>query len=154
VAAATGHRSLVFSQFTTLLGIVKTRLERDGITCEYLDGTTRDRRERVAAFQGGSAPVFLLSLKAGGVGLNLTSADHVFLLDPWWNPAVEAQTIDRVHRIGQGRLVTAYRLIAEDTVEAKILTLQAHKRALFDHVFDEGGLIKGPSVEHLRSLLD
>jgi SNF2 family DNA or RNA helicase len=108
----------------------------------------------IAAFQAGSAPVFLLSLKAGGVGLNLTAADHVFLLDPWWNPAVEAQAIDRVHRIGQGRPVTAYRLIAQDTVEAKILALQAHKRALFDRVFDDTGIIANLSVEQLRTLLD
>ncbi|MGH9884053.1 MAG: DEAD/DEAH box helicase, partial [bacterium] len=153
-AIASGHQALVFSQFTTLLGIAMARLGREGIAYEYLDGKTRDRRERIAAFQAGSAPVFLLSLKAGGVGLNLTAADHVFLLDPWWNPAVEAQAIDRVHRIGQGRPVTAYRLIAEDTVEAKILALQAHKRALFDRVFDETGIIANLSVEQLRTLLE
>jgi superfamily II DNA or RNA helicase len=153
-AIASGHRALVFSQFTTLLGIVSARLRRDGITHEYLDGETRDRRERVAAFQTGNAPVFLLSLKAGGVGLNLTAADHVFLLDPWWNPAVEAQAIDRVHRIGQGRPVTAYRLVAEDTVEAKILALQAHKRALFDSVFEDTGMVANLTAADLRALLD
>jgi SNF2 family DNA or RNA helicase len=152
-AIASGHQALVFSQFTTLLSIVMTRLGREGIAYEYLDGKTRDRRERVAAFQAGRAPVFLLSLKAGGTGLNLTAADHVFLLDPWWNPAVEAQAIDRVHRIGQGRPVTAYRLIAEDTVEAKILALQAHKRALFDRVFEEHGLAS-LSFAQLRSLFE
>jgi superfamily II DNA or RNA helicase len=151
---ASGHRALVFSQFTTLLGIVSARLRREAITHEYLDGKTRDRRGRVAAFQTGNAPVFLLSLKAGGVGLNLTAADHVFLLDPWWNPAVEAQAIDRVHRIGQGRPVTAYRLVAEDTVEAKILALQAHKRALFDSVFEDTGMVANLSAAELRSLLD
>jgi superfamily II DNA or RNA helicase len=153
-AIASGHRALVFSQFTTLLGIVSARLSREGIAHEYLDGNTRDRRERIAAFQAGSAPVFLLSLKAGGVGLNLTAADHVFLLDPWWNPAVEAQAIDRVHRIGQGRPVTAYRLVAEDTVEAKILALQAHKRALFDSVFEDTGMIANLSAADLRALLE
>ena len=153
-AISSGHRALVFSQFTTLLGIVMARLEREEIGYEYLDGETRDRRARVAAFQSGSAPVFLLSLKAGGTGLNLTAADHVFLLDPWWNPAVEAQAIDRVHRIGQGRPVTAYRLIAEDTVEAKILALQAHKRALFDNVFEESGIIANLSAAQLRGLLE
>lgn len=150
---ASGHQALVFSQFTSLLQIVITRLRREGIGFEYLDGKTMDRRERVAAFQAGSAPVFLLSLKAGGSGLNLTAADHVFLLDPWWNPAVEAQAIDRVHRIGQGRPVTAYRLIAEDTVEAKILALQAHKRSLFDNVFDDQGGLSSLSVADLRELL-
>jgi superfamily II DNA or RNA helicase len=150
---ASGHRALVFSQFTTLLGIVSARLQREAIAHEYLDGKTRDRRGRVAAFQTGNAPVFLLSLKAGGVGLNLTAADHVFLLDPWWNPAVEAQAIDRVHRIGQGRPVTAYRLVAEDTVEAKILALQAHKRALFDSVFEDTGIVANLSAADLRELL-
>jgi superfamily II DNA or RNA helicase len=153
-AIASGHRALVFSQFTTLLGIVSARLRREGIVHEYLDGNTRDRRDRVAAFQTGNAPVFLLSLKAGGVGLNLTAADHVFLLDPWWNPAVEAQAIDRVHRIGQGRPVTAYRLVAEDTVEAKILALQAHKRALFDSVFEDTGMVANLSAADLRGLLE
>jgi SNF2 family DNA or RNA helicase len=153
-ALASGHRALVFSQFTTLLGIVSARLHREAIGHEYLDGETRDRRERVAAFQSGSAPVFLLSLKAGGVGLNLTAADHVFLLDPWWNPAIEAQAIDRVHRIGQGRPVTAYRLVAEDTVEAKILAMQAHKRALFDSVFEDTGMVANLSAADLRALLE
>jgi len=150
---ASGHRALVFSQFTSLLAIVGRRLEREAIAYEYLDGQTRDRRERVERFQRGGTPVFLLSLKAGGTGLNLTAADHVFILDPWWNPAVEAQAIDRVHRIGQDRPVTAYRLIAEDTVEDKLVALQAHKRALFDSVFDETGLVANLSVETLRTLL-
>ncbi|MCX5744890.1 MAG: DEAD/DEAH box helicase, partial [Proteobacteria bacterium] len=152
-AGASGHRALVFSQFTSLLAIVSARLEREGIAYEYLDGQPQNRRERVAAFQGGDAPVFLLSLKAGGTGLNLTAADHVFLLDPWWNPAVEAQAIDRVHRIGQQAPVTAYRLVAEDTVEEKILAMQAHKRALFDHVFEDTGMVANLSVSDLRNLL-
>jgi SNF2 family DNA or RNA helicase len=151
---ASGHRALVFSQFTSLLAIVQRRLEREGIAFEYLDGQTADRRERVAAFQAGSAPVFLLSLKAGGSGLNLTRADHVFLLDPWWNPAVEAQAIDRVHRIGQDRPVTAYRLVAEDTVEAKILALQDHKRALFANVFENKGVLARMSAADIKALLD
>jgi superfamily II DNA or RNA helicase len=153
-AIASGHRALVFSQFTTLLGIVSERLGREGIAHDYLDGKTRDRRRRVEQFQSGDAPVFLLSLKAGGVGLNLTAADHVFLLDPWWNPAVEQQAIDRVHRIGQDRPVTAYRLVAEDTVEHKILALQAHKRALFDGVFEDGTVIGKLTAADLRALLD
>jgi superfamily II DNA or RNA helicase len=153
-ASASGHRALVFSQFTKMLGIVGSRLQREGIAYEYLDGATRDRRERVAAFQQGAAPVFLISLKAGGVGLNLTAADHVFLFDPWWNPAVEAQAIDRVHRIGQCRPVTAYRLVAENTVEAKILALQAHKRALFDSVFEDTGIVASLSSADLHALLE
>jgi SNF2 family DNA or RNA helicase len=153
-AIDSGHRALVFSQFTTLLGIVRDRLDREGIAHQYLDGKTVDRRERVTAFQSGAGEVFLLSLKAGGTGLNLTAADHVFLLDPWWNPAVEAQAIDRVHRIGQSRPVTAYRLVAEDTVEAKILALQEHKRALFAGVFEERSGISGLTVDDLRALLD
>jgi SNF2 family DNA or RNA helicase len=154
-AIDSGHRALVFSQFTTLLGIVRDRLDREGIAHQYLDGQTVDRRERVSAFQAGAGSVFLLSLKAGGTGLNLTGADHVFLLDPWWNPAVEAQAIDRVHRIGQSRPVTAYRLVAEDTVEAKILALQDAKRALFAGVFEERAAgLAGLSVDDLRALLD
>ena len=120
ILADEGHKALVFSQFTTLLGLLRGRLDDAGIVYEYLDGRTRDRAERVARFErDAECPVFLISLKAGGVGLNLTAADYVFLLDPWWNPAVEAQAIDRAHRIGQTRHVFAYRLIARDTVEEK-----------------------------------
>ncbi|MEZ4365561.1 MAG: C-terminal helicase domain-containing protein [Kofleriaceae bacterium] len=143
----------MFSQFTALLRIVAANLDAAGIAYEYLDGATRDRRARVEAFQEGRAPVFLLSLKAGGTGLNLTAADHVFLLDPWWNPAVEAQATDRVHRIGQARPVTAYRLVAQDTVEEKVLTLQAHKRALFDGLFEDKGVVARLTADDLRALL-
>ena len=126
-----GHKALVFSQFTSLLAIVRRRLEEAGITYEYLDGATRDRQERVERFQTDAAcPLFLISLKAGGLGLNLTAAEYVFLLDPWWNPAVEAQAVDRAHRIGQTHQVFAYRLIARDTVEEKVLELQNTKREL------------------------
>ncbi len=132
------HKALVFSQFTKLLGFVRAGLDARGIAYEYLDGKTRDRKERVARFQGDPAcPVFLISLKAGGLGLNLTAAEYVFLLDPWWNPAVEAQAIDRAHRIGQERPVFAYRLLAEGTVEEKILELQASKRRLVEAVISE-----------------
>ncbi len=128
-----GRKVLVFSQFTTLLALLRPRLEAAGLDFEYLDGRTRDRQARVDRFQRADGPrIFLISLKAGGVGLNLTAADHVFLLDPWWNPAVEAQAIDRAHRIGQTRRVFAVRLIARDTVEEKVLELQASKRALAD----------------------
>jgi superfamily II DNA or RNA helicase len=130
-----GHKALVFSQFTTLLGLLRDALDAEGLVYEYLDGNTKDRQARVRRFQDDSAVgLFLISLKAGGVGLNLTAAEYVFLLDPWWNPAVEAQAIDRTHRIGQTREVFAYRLIAKDTVEEKVLALQQSKRALADAV--------------------
>jgi superfamily II DNA or RNA helicase len=126
-----GHKALVFSQFTSLLAIVRRRLDAAGIVYEYLDGATRDRQHCVERFQNDPAcPLFLISLKAGGLGLNLTAAEYVFLLDPWWNPAVEAQAVDRAHRIGQTRQVFAYRLIARDTVEEKVLELQSTKRVL------------------------
>jgi superfamily II DNA or RNA helicase len=150
-----GHKALVFSQFTTLLALLRGRLHEEHITFEYLDGRTRDRAERVARFEGDAAcPVFLISLKAGGVGLNLTAADYVFLLDPWWNPAVEAQAIDRAHRIGQTRHVIAYRLIARDTVEEKIAELQQTKRELADALFaEDASLIRTLSTEDLEWIL-
>ncbi len=126
-----GHRVLVFSQFTTMLGLLREQLEAGGTGFCYLDGATRDRAAVVGKFQSDAGvPVFLISLKAGGVGLNLTGADTVIHFDPWWNPAVEAQATDRAHRIGQGRVVTSYKLIARGTVEEKILSLQNRKRAL------------------------
>ncbi|MBI4605395.1 MAG: DEAD/DEAH box helicase [Planctomycetes bacterium] len=126
-----GNKALVFSQFTSLLAILRQRLEARGSAYEYLDGRTHDRAARVARFQTDpDCRLFLVSLKAGGLGLNLTAAEYVFLLDPWWNPAVEAQAIDRAHRIGQRRKVFAYRLLARDTVEDKILELQERKRRL------------------------
>jgi superfamily II DNA or RNA helicase len=135
-----GHKALVFSQFTSFLAIVRARLDARGMRYEYLDGKTRKREERVRAFQEqADIPLFLISLKAGGAGLNLTAADYVFLLDPWWNPAVEAQAIDRTHRIGQTRPVTAYRLIARDTIEEKVRALQERKRALADALFEGVG---------------
>ncbi len=141
--AAEGHKALVFSQFTTFLALVRAALEEEGIPYEYLDGQTKDRQARVDRFQNDpGCPVFLISLKAGGQGLNLTAADYVYLLDPWWNPAVEAQAIDRAHRIGRTRHVIATRLVAQGTIEAKILALQASKRALADAILsaDRGGL--------------
>jgi superfamily II DNA or RNA helicase len=152
---AASHKALVFSQFTELLGHVRAGLDARGIAYEYLDGKTRDRKRRVERFQTDPAcPVFLISLKAGGLGLNLTAAEYVFLLDPWWNPAVEAQAIDRAHRIGQTRLVFAYRLIARGTVEEKILELQAKKRELVEAVFaaDASGLAS-LTAEDLERLL-
>lgn len=150
-----GHKALVFSQFTTLLGLVRDRLDERGVVYEYLDGQTRDRKARVERFQEDpECRLFLISLKAGGTGLNLTAADYVFLLDPWWNPAVEAQAVDRAHRIGQERPVIAYRLIARETVEEKILALQETKRDLADAVLSAGGsALTKLSAEDLELLL-
>jgi SNF2 family DNA or RNA helicase len=134
-AIETGERVLVFSQFTSFLAIVKARLKQAKIAFLYLDGKTKNRQELVEQFQSGTGPsIFLISLKAGGVGLNLTAARSVYLLDPWWNPAVEAQAIDRSHRIGQQQVVFATRLIAADTVEQKVLELQARKKGLADAI--------------------
>ncbi len=130
-----GHKALVFSQFTSFLAIVKEHLDREKIVYEYLDGSTRDRQARVERFQSDAkCPLFLISLKAGGLGLNLTAAEYVFLLDPWWNPAVEAQAIDRTHRIGQEKRVFAFRIVARGTVEEKVLELQKSKRDLADAI--------------------
>ena len=135
--APSGERTLVFSQFTSLLAILKLQLKQVGIDFLYLDGKTRDRQALVEQFQAGAGPsVFLISLKAGGVGLNLTAARAVYLLDPWWNPAVEAQAIDRAHRIGQHQTVFATRLIAADTVEQKVLELQSRKKGLADAIIN------------------
>lgn len=150
-----GHKALVFSQFTKLLSIVRDRLDREGVVYEYLDGRTRDREARVERFQTNpDCQVFLISLKAGGLGLNLTAAEYVFLLDPWWNPAVEAQAIDRTHRIGQTRPILAYRIIARDTVEEKVLQLQDSKRALADSIITaDNSLIRQMRREDLEMLL-
>jgi superfamily II DNA or RNA helicase len=152
---AEGHKALVFSQFTSFLAIVRAQLLREGIVFEYLDGRTRDRGPRVERFQTDpGCPLFLISLKAGGLGLNLTAADYVFLLDPWWNPAVEAQAIDRTHRIGQSRQVFAYRLVVRDSVEEKILELQRTKRALADAILGaDESLISSLTREDLELLL-
>jgi superfamily II DNA or RNA helicase len=142
--AQEGHKVLVFSQFTKFLGLVRDRLDAEGLKYEYLDGRTRNREERVDRFQNDpSIPLFLISLKAGGLGLNLTAAGYVYLLDPWWNPAVEAQAIDRSHRIGQTQQVFAYRLICRDTVEQKILELQQKKRDLADAILNENRNVIG-----------
>ncbi len=150
-----GHKALVFSQFTSFLSIVRRRLEAEGVEYEYLDGKTRNRQAAVERFQSDpNCKLFLISLKAGGQGLNLTAAEYVFLLDPWWNPAVEAQAIDRAHRIGQSRRVFAYRLIARDTVEEKVLQLQSTKRDLADAIINENNnLLKNITGEDLRLLL-
>jgi SNF2 family DNA or RNA helicase len=154
-AVADGHKALVFSQWTSLLDLIEPPLREAEVGFTRLDGSTRDRGEVVARFQAADGPpVMLVSLKAGGSGLNLTAADHVFLVDPWWNPAVEAQAADRAHRIGQERPVFIYRLVSLGTVEERILTLQAQKRALFEAALGEGGAAAGLTREDLLALLD
>jgi superfamily II DNA or RNA helicase len=133
-----GHKVLVFSQFVMMLKLIERAMKEDGVTYEYLDGSTKDRAERVERFQSDpTVHVFLISLKAGGTGLNLTAADTVIHFDPWWNPAVEQQATDRAHRIGQTKVVTAYRLVAAGTIEEKILQLKAKKRELVASVLSE-----------------
>lgn len=150
-----GHKALIFSQFTSFLALLKTHLNERCIVYEYLDGKTKDRQSCVQRFQENPrVPLFLISLKAGGLGLNLTAADYVFLLDPWWNPAVEAQAIDRAHRIGQVNKVMAYRLIATGTVEEKVLELQKSKRELADAILSEDkAFIKNLTRDDLELLL-
>jgi superfamily II DNA or RNA helicase len=150
-----GGKALVFSQFTSLLALLRPRLDERRFNYEYLDGQTRDRQVCVERFQNDpDCTLFLISLKAGGIGLNLTAAEYVFLLDPWWNPAVEAQAIDRAHRIGQTRTVFAYRLIASDTIEEKVLQLQAGKRDLADAIINEdNSLIRNLTTDDLKLLL-
>ncbi|MBM3276050.1 MAG: DEAD/DEAH box helicase, partial [Candidatus Sericytochromatia bacterium] len=131
-----GHRVLVFSQFVKVLQILQRRLDAENLETEYLDGQTKDRLERVERFNKGTTPVFLISLKAGGTGLNLTGADYVIHFDPWWNPAVEDQATDRAHRIGQTRHVFSYKLIAKDTIEEKVLQLQDRKRKMVQGVLE------------------
>ncbi len=152
-AVAAGHKALVFSQWTSFLDLVEPGLRELGIDWCRLDGSTRDRGEVVDRFSADDGPpVMLLSLMAGGTGLNLTAADHVYFLDPWWNPAVEAQAADRAHRIGQDKPVLIHRLVARNTVDERILALQERKRALADAVVAEGG--GGLSREDLLALLD
>ena len=148
-----GHRALVFSQFTRFLRMVRARLEAAGVPCCYLDGGTTNRAAVISAFKDGAAPVFLISLKAGGFGLNLTEADYCFLLDPWWNPATEAQAVDRTHRIGQTRNVMVYRLIASGTIEEKVMALKARKAELFTSVIDSDGAFSSAlDVDDIRAL--
>jgi SNF2 family DNA or RNA helicase len=150
-----GHRTLVFSQFTRFLTSARQRLDDAGIEYCYLDGTTRKRGEVIDRFRNGDAPVFLISLKAGGFGLNLTEADYCILLDPWWNPATEAQAVDRIHRIGQTRKVNVYRLVSKDTIEDKVMALKATKAALFASVMDDGAFESATlSANDIRSLLE
>ena len=150
-----GHRVLVFSQFTTMLDLLQEDLEARGLAHCRLDGSTRDRGAVVQRFQSDPAvPVFLISLKAGGVGLNLTGADTVIHFDPWWNPAVEDQATDRAHRIGQTRVVTSYKLITRGTVEEKILALQQKKRGLAEAMLTgEDAFTNSLTWEDIQELL-
>ncbi|WP_043601198.1 DEAD/DEAH box helicase [Cellulomonas flavigena] len=154
--AAEGHRALVFSQFTGYLRLVADRCRTAGLAYEYLDGRTRRRGDVVDRFRTGSAPLFLVSLRAGGFGLNLTEADYVYLLDPWWNPAVEQQAVDRTHRIGQDRKVMVNRLVAAGTIEEKVMALAARKRAVFDAVLgdDEQAFARAITADDVRGLLE
>ena len=154
-AAEDGHKALVFSQWTGLLDLVEPHLRNSNIRFTRLDGSTRDRASVVNAFQDDNGPpVMLVSLKAGGTGLNLTAADHVFLLDPWWNPAVEDQAADRAHRIGQDRPVMVYRMVAKDTVEERIFALQGRKRALADVALGDADHAGGITKDELLALLE
>jgi SNF2 family DNA or RNA helicase len=156
-AADGGHRLLVFSQFTSLLALLREELQSQGVPHCYLDGSMPPaaRQQEIDRFQSSAdAPVFLLSLKAGGAGLNLTGADTVVHFDPWWNPAAEAQATDRAHRIGQSRVVTSYKLVCPETVEERVLALQEGKRALLAGVFEASDAATGNiSLADLRSLL-
>jgi len=152
---ADGHKALVFSQWTGLLDRVEPHLRQAAIPFTRLDGSTQDRAGVVRTFQDPNGPpVMLVSLKAGGTGLNLTAADHVFLLDPWWNPAVEDQAADRAHRIGQERPVNVYRMVAKDTVEERILALQLKKRSLSDVALGEANQATAITRDELMALLD
>jgi SNF2 family DNA or RNA helicase len=153
-AAEDGHKALVFSQWTSLLDLIEPVLSQIGIEFTRLDGSTRDRAAVVESFQSTAGPpVMLISLKAGGTGLNLTAADHVFLCDPWWNPAVEDQAADRAHRIGQERPVMIYRLVAVDTVEERILELQQRKRAIGEAALGDAAAAASLTREDLLALL-
>ncbi|MCX5863962.1 MAG: DEAD/DEAH box helicase, partial [Deltaproteobacteria bacterium] len=145
-----GHKALVFSQFVDHLSLVREHLDREGIAYRYLDGSTpsKERQRQVQEFQAGHGDLFLISLKAGGVGLNLTAADYVIHMDPWWNPAVEDQASDRAHRIGQQRPVTIYRLVTKNTIEEKIVHLHHEKRALAD------SLLEGTDISHAMNPAD
>jgi SNF2 family DNA or RNA helicase len=150
-----GHKALVFSQFVDYLTIIKKHLDEEKISYQYLDGSTppQERARRVAAFQAGEGDCFLISLKAGGTGLNLTAADYVIHMDPWWNPAVEEQASDRAHRIGQNRPVTVYRIVAKDTIEEKIVDLHAWKRDLAESLLDDSEVATRLSAEDMLSLI-
>src|SRR5437588_4510395 len=150
-----GRKIIIFSQFTSMLDLIRQRLDTAGLRYSILTGQTRDRKTAIETFQDGAAEIFLVSLKAGGVGLNLTAADTVVIFDPWWNPAVEEQAIDRAYRIGQDKAVFVYRLVAAGTIEEKMDELKARKRALADGLFDRDGAIASALTEEdVRALFE
>jgi superfamily II DNA or RNA helicase len=152
---AEGHRALVFSTFTRFLTRAKARLDEAGIGYSYLDGRTRKRDRAISAFKDGDVPVFVISLKAGGFGLNLTEADYCFVLDPWWNPAAETQAVDRAHRIGQRNPVVVYRYVSVGTIEEKVMELKERKSALFSSVMDGDEVLSGAlGADDIRALID
>jgi non-specific serine/threonine protein kinase len=150
------HKALIFSQFLGMLALIKEKMKELGVSYEYFDGSSsvQERERAIRRFQeDDECRVFLISLKAGGVGLNLTAADYVYIVDPWWNPAVEQQAIDRTHRIGQTKNIFAYRMICTDTVEDKILKLQERKRNLArDLITDDEGFVKSLTREDVEYL--
>jgi SNF2 family DNA or RNA helicase len=150
-----GHRALVFSQFVSMLTILRGELERRNLPYCYLDGSTKERMKEVQTFNSNrNIPLFLISLKAGGTGLNLTGADMVIHFDPWWNPAVEDQATDRAHRIGQKRTVYSVKLITKNTVEEKVLALQQRKKAIIDATIEnDEKMIRALSWEDVQELL-
>ena len=150
-----GRRILLFSQFTEMLGLIEEAITKVGIPYVKLTGQTKDRATPVQQFQSGEVPLFLISLKAGGTGLNLTAADAVIHYDPWWNPAVENQATDRAHRIGQEKTVFVYKLVAKGTVEEKILEMQQRKKGLMDGLFSDKTTSKLELTEQdLKGLFD
>ena len=150
-----GRKIIIFSQFTSMIALIRVRFDAAQVRYSLLTGETKDRKRAIDDFQGGASDVFLISLKAGGVGLNLTAADTVIVFDPWWNPAVEEQAIDRAHRIGQDKSVFVYRLVAEGTIEEKMDELKARKRALADSLFDrDGGIGSALTEEDVKALFD
>jgi SNF2 family DNA or RNA helicase len=155
-ALSENHKILIFSQFVKHLGLLQKYLRQHHLDYAYLDGSTKDRQAQVEMFQNNEdLKLFLISLKAGGLGLNLTKAEYVFILDPWWNPAVEQQAIDRAHRIGQKNKVFTYKFITKNTVEEKILALQSRKvRLATDLITTEESFVKDLSKEDIELLLE
>ncbi|UDY34514.1 DEAD/DEAH box helicase [Dermatobacter hominis] len=155
MVVAEGHKALVFSQFTRYLRLVRARLDEAGIAHAYLDGRTRDREKPISSFKDGDVDVFVISLKAGGFGLNLTEADYCFVLDPWWNPATETQAVDRAHRIGQRNAVMVYRYVSAGTIEEKVMELKAKKAAIFSSVMEGDDALSGAlDADDIRALFD
>jgi len=150
-----GHKALVFSQFVDHLALIRAHLDKEGIDYRYLDGNTptKERQQQVQAFQAGRGDLFLISLKAGGLGLNLTAADYVIHMDPWWNPAVEDQASDRAHRIGQKHPVTIYRLVTKNTIEEKIVQLHQEKRDLAESLLEGTEVVQAVNPADLLRLL-